>query len=267
MADDTPVAPDVLAMLRSLAQDSCDLDPLVTDLQASFDELDPLGPCGPQSSAIDAKYRGVVKRLDSAIRMGQRCLSLLGGGSPPISGAPSALPSRSPSVAYMQPPVSGVFDGFLTRELPLVGIPYPPLCGPLPLRPGQRLPLGAFVASRVDELWALCFVVAADDLGYMLCDAEGESLASFRVGCGDAIPLPTSLPMYHTCHVEHGAGARVLALWPEGSLWTSVFYEAEVCRPPSATGNAYTLRFLQDGIMRPHRIPAKYVIASTPQGE
>jgi hypothetical protein len=244
---------ELLAMLRCLGQDSCDIEPLLCDFNAAVDGRLPPPFCSQQLSSVSAKYQSVIARLDSAIRQTQQLISVIEGAS--------SSPSRVRTPAAPPPqfvPSAGMFDCFLSRELPVVGLPYPPLCGSRPPDPDSRLPLGAFVAVRLSQFWALCYVIAQDGDGYLVCDAESHPGTGFHADLAVIVPLPTSLPDKKTKATEFAAGARVLALWPEDGLWTSVFYEATVLKPPSDTGDGYKLKF--DGFGKPITIPQSFVI-------
>jgi SAGA-associated factor 29 len=257
----------ILALLRDLAQDSCDLELLVNDLTAAFDGLYPPPHCVHQFSGISAKYMSVVSRLDNAINQSQKIMALFEGdpGSAAISTVPSALPSaapsRSPSVFQMpMTPASRMVDYFMLRELPRRGMPYPPLCGALPQEKGEILPLLSFVASKIGADWVLCYIASCDDTGYLICDAESDSSASsIHTGFNQVIPLPTSLPDRRCRAAEFPVKTRVLALWPEKESWTTVFYGATVTKPPSETGEGYRLKF--DGASKVTTVvPEAYVI-------
>jgi hypothetical protein len=240
--------PELRATLRSLGQDSCDIEPVLSDFNAALDGRLPPPFCSQQMGAVSAKYQMVITRLDSAIRQTQKLISVIEGAS---SGPSRA---RTPAAA----PSAGMFDCFFSRDLPIVGLPYPPLCGSRPPDPRTPLLLGSFVASRLNQFWALCYVIAQAGEGYLVCDAEGDPGTAFHADLTYIVPLPTSLPDRQTKATEFPAGARVLALWPENGVWTSVFYEATVLKPPSDTGNGYRLKF--DGVGKPITIPQSFVI-------
>jgi hypothetical protein len=154
-----------------------------------------------------------------------------------------------------------MLDAFLNRQLPLSPPPYPPLCGALPHVPGARLPLASFVGARIADDWTLCYVAGADRDSYLICDADsmGEDAATFRAHPSSLVPLPQSQPDRKCPLCEFPAGARVLALWPEGSLWTSVFYPARVVNPPGEPGTPYKLVF--EGTTKPVHVPLGFVMA------
>jgi hypothetical protein len=158
-----------------------------------------------------------------------------------------------------------MLDLFLNRQLPLANAPYPPLCGAVPLPPGSVLPLATFVAANLGEGWTLCYIVEEIKGGYMICDAESEdSEAPVSVRSDLVLPLPVTLPAEKKSKAcEFAAGAKVLALWPENGVWTSVFYRAIVLKSPSENGGVYRLDF--EGCTKPTNVPAGFVIAPAAQ--
>lgn len=264
-------SPELLDLLQALAQDSCELDGLINSLQTAFDSLYPPPHCAQQFSGINAKYTNVVSRIDAAIRQCQRGIAMIEGEptSPLISAitsaASSALPSRSPSVAQFSAPPPTIAESFFEQELPRYGLPFPPLCGSIPLEDGTVLPVSAFVAAEYDGHWTLCRVVSVDENTYQLRDADtGEEAAPFTAKYGDVIPLPTSLPDRPTKFAEYAPGTEVLALWLEGNEWTSVFYRATVVKSPSETGDDYRLKYVEDSGDKLKAVPAGYIVRAPP---
>ena len=99
-----------------------------------------------------------------------------------------------------------------------------------------------------------------EENGYRICDAESDSTSSITVDRGSIIPLPTSLPDRNIKAVEFPPKTRVLSLFPESNdSWTSVFYEADVVKPPSETGSYYKLKFLDDS-GKSRDIPPKHIV-------
>ena len=269
MSEEVISDPEALELLQSLAQDSCELAGLIDDLRTSFDGLFPPPHCAQQFAGLKEKYTTVVSRLDAAIRQCQKGIAVFEGepASPWMSAissaATSGLPSRSPSIAYfhIQTPHVRVLDTFLRQELPRVGLPYPPLCGAIPAPNDYILPVSSFVAARVEEQWTLCYVIGINENSYELCDADpNEDAPTFTVSHETVIPLPTSLPDRRTKYAEYAANTEVLALWLEGSEWTSVFYKARVVKPPSETGDVYRLKFIEDTGDRAKTVPPNFVI-------
>ena len=267
MIEGEQCSPELMDLLQALAQDSCEIDGLISDLQMAFDSLYPPPHCAQQFSGINAKYTDVVSRIDAAIRQCQRGIAMIEGEptSPLISAitsaASSALPSRSPSVAQFPTPSASVTESFFEQDLPHYGLPFPPLCGAVPLEPGCVLPVSSFVAAMVDDHWTLCRIVAVDDTTYDLRDAvSSEDSNVYTAKHSDVIPLPTSLPDRRTRFAEYAAGQEVLALWLDGDVWTSVFYKAVVVKPPSETGDDYRLKYLEDSGDKLKSVPASYVV-------
>lgn len=268
MADEPLDNPDVLAALRGIAQDSCDIDPLISELLGGSDgENGSPEKYGRHFSASTTKYTTVIARIDTILRQCKHLMAEIDSDatSGQISGMSSAghsaMPSRPSSVAYIPPSSIQIFENFLARELPRVGVPYPPLCGAVPIPKDDALAVGSFVAAHVSDMWTLCYIIRIDATGYMICDAESDASTAFHADREGLIPLPTSLPARRTRFAEHAEGSRVLALWPEGATWTSVFYPAEVVKTQSETGDTYRLRFLEDVNGKTKDIPPQFVIS------
>ena len=269
MTEEVISSPEALELLQSVAQDSCELDGLIDDLRTAFDGLYPPPHCAQQFAGLKTKYTTVVSRLDAAIRQCQKGIAMFEGepASPLMSAmssaATSGLPSRSPSVAYfhIQTPPTPILDTFLKQQLPKVGLPYPPLCGAIPALDNCILPVSSYVAARVDEQWTLCYVLGVDEDSYELCDVDpSETVSNFSVKHSDVIPLPTCLPDRRTKFAEYPVNSEVMALWPDGNGWTSVFYKARVIKPPSETGDGYRLKFLEDSGEKAKGVPPNFVI-------
>ncbi|KAH0804364.1 uncharacterized protein GO595_003194 [Histomonas meleagridis] len=199
--DEAIADPGFMEMLYSLAKDSCELESLVNDLETSFEALYPPPHCSKQYSSINLKYTNVIARIDSAIMQSQRILSKIDDTtvSPIISayssGFTSSAHSRSPSTPQFNSNTHDkMFNVFLSNDLPQVSMPYPPLCGSVPLPHDTPVPVGSFVASKLNNEWTLCYVLAMEENGYRICDAESDSTSSITVDRNNVIPLPTSLP-------------------------------------------------------------------------
>lgn len=268
--------PELLEVLQSLADDSCDLDTRMNELEATLESLIPTH-VGQQQSSVQAKYTNIVGRLDSAIRKCHHALAMIEGepesafASAFSSATNSAGPSRSPSLPNMvlgPATTHRAFDDFLDRQLPTVGLPFPPLCGALPPKDNTKLPLSSFVCAKAGEEWTLCYIVSYNNDKYMICDAESETGAAWEVDASEVYPLPTSLPNRRTKYAEYPTGTRVLALWPEGAdAWTSVFYMADVIKPPSESGDdCYRLKFVEDAD-KTKSVPPNYIIRAPPAGK
>jgi hypothetical protein len=262
--------PAILNPLHELARDSYDLEALVADFTSSTHVKAGASYSPDDLLAIAAKYATVMSHLDRTLRQSESLLAAVEAITPTT---PAPLPVHVPPPVPAPPPPPPVlhrpfvlaprmFDSFIGRQLPIVASPYPPLCGSIPLPPTMTLPLGAFVAARLSDDWTLCYVAAEDAGGYLVCDADSDSEAPtlFPFRASAVLPLPTSLPDRKGRGCEFDRGARVLALWPEGRIWTSVFYPATISKAPSETAHSYTLDF--DGWTKPMKIPPGYVIAS-----
>lgn len=276
MSDLVQDSPELLEILQSLADDSCDLDTRMSELEAALENLIPTH-VGQQQSSVQAKYTNIVGRLDSAIRKCHHALAMIEGepestfSSAVSSAGNSQAPSRSPSLPNMvlgPAPTHKAFDDFLARQLPTVGLPFPPLCGALPPKGNTPLPLSSFVCAKDEEQWTLCYIVSYSGDKYMICDAESETGTAWEVDSKEVYPLPTSLPNRRTKYAEYPPGTRVLALWPEGSdTWTSVFYMADVVKPPSESGDdCYRLKFVEDAD-KTKSVPPNYIIRAPTESE
>jgi SAGA-associated factor 29 len=235
--------PEVLALLELIVKETAELDPLADDLTAAFDSAYPPPHCAKQLPAIHAKYTNVIARIDSLLAQSDRVLAML--EAPPLF---SAAPSRAPSMAQLPIPSISVgsphmIDYFLSRRIPRVGLPYPPLCGALPADGNNPLPIGSFVAAEINSMWSLCYIVGIEGTDFLLADVDPESYGTFKMAFDAVLPLPTSLPKSLTTWTEFESGSKVLALWPEESSWTTVFYPATVLKPPSETRSGYQLHF------------------------
>jgi SAGA-associated factor 29 len=249
MDDEILTDPEIRSILATLAQESYDLEPLVDDLTASFQNLYPAPHCALQLPRISAKYTQAIARIDSLILQSDRALSLL--ESPQSASAPSARgPIPIPSITAQ--------DYFFTRQLPLVGLPYPPLCGNIPADPSRPLDVGAFVAALIGEDYSLCHIVAVDGNRLLLSDVDPSNPTQFESTADQVLPLPTSLPNRLTETTEFPPQSTVLALWPEDDSWTTAFYRATVLKPPSENRSCYRLRF--ELITKPMDVPPGYVI-------
>lgn len=254
-------------IVKSLSKTLTDLQPLVADINASFDSMY-LELRQQNYVALSAKYTAAMSNLDKIIRESQKLLSIsenayhLSRPQTPIQQA--EIKTRvfqnslkvehkssekkndySPYQIYNQ---HEMFEIFKTRKLPISYIPYPDLCGCLPLGDGKEIPVGSFIASKLDdEDPVLCYVVDEKDGKYLVVDADSQEPTIIEKEKSECFPLPTSLPDRSTTQVEYPVGTKVLALYPmNDDDWTSVFYRATVVQPPSKRSSGYGLKFEDD---------------------
>ena len=157
---------------------------------------------------------------------------------------------------------------FQNGKQPLVPVPYPALCGAMPLPRDQIIPRGSFACVPQDGGYILAYVLWFDPEtnSYHVCDAEpqGDSVVEFVVPADQVLPLPTSSPARRSKATTHPVDAKVLALWPdENGTWTSVFYSAVVLTQPTTSPGWYHLQFEStDDDSAPYfaDVPERYIV-------
>ena len=269
MDSNEPLDQELIDVLKNIAREGCELESLVSDLNFEFDNL--YGPNkGQQYSSVNAKYSTVVGKLDKVLRQCQNALNTVENKSiapqpmpietieSPDSDAPPP-PPKDPPLHIHRP--HHMFELFQSRELPVCDSPYPPLCGNIPPDENERIPIDAFVASKLEADYVLCYIAGYSGDDYMICDADADDPKPIRKNKHELIQLPTSLPRVKSSKLEYSVGSTVLSLWPMGEdEWTSVFYPAIVSQIPSRRGKWYNLKFENDGTYETVEVPENFVI-------
>ena len=262
------LSPELIDVLRNVAREGSELESLVADLNNAFDSL--YGPHrGQQYSAVNAKYTNVMGKLEKVIRQCQNALNTVESNSitpQPIpvqnqeeEGPIEPPPPKDPPLHIHRP--HHMFELFLSRELPLCDMPYPPLCGNIPPDENERIPVDAFVASKLETDYVLCYVAGYKGDDYLICDADADDPKPIKKSREELIQLPTSLPKVKSPKLEYPVGSNVLSLWPMSEEdWTSAFYPATVIQGPSKRGKQYNLKFENDGTYEWVEIPENFVI-------
>ena len=258
-------------LLKNAAREGSELESLVSDLNNAFDTM--YGPYRAQQYAtINAKYTTVMSKLEKVIRQSQNALSALEGNqiSParsPVQTEEVSTRTPSPPPQPKEPPLHihrphHMFELFLSREMPLCDMPYPPLCGNLPPDENEKIPLDSFVAVKLDTDYVLCYVAGYDGDDYIICDADADDPVPIKKDKSLLIQLPTSLPRTKNARLAYPVGTNVLSLWPvSDDDWTSAFYAATVAKVPSKDGTVYELKFENDGTYDKVSVPENFVVA------
>ena len=255
--------------IKIISKTVSDLEPLLADLDSSFDstalELKP-----QIFSSLSAKYANVIGQVDRIIRLSQNVLTKTDESyHPSRPHTPIAYPIsrqnsqqlsilRTPSPADDQNENSQreisihrpreMFDLFTSREMPISHLPYPSLCGALPLKKGESVPIDGFVAAILDTEYVLCYVADEREDTYLIVDADADEPVLFERKKEECIPLPTSVPDSSLSTLEYPVGTQVLSLYPNSDdhTWTSTFYKATVVQPPSKRSAGYAIKFEND---------------------
>ncbi|OHS97136.1 hypothetical protein TRFO_36719 [Tritrichomonas foetus] len=249
--DDT-VSQETLQFIQELADNSCELDNSVNQVNSILANYLSLPIDDLQFSSLDSKFTDIMSQIDHEIHKTEQAISMIKhqGDIPSIeTSATSMLSSKHRKM----------FDFLLTKELEIVSMPYPPLCGAIPQNEDELLPIGSFVAAKVENDFIVCYVQGIQDTKYIIADATLDQAVGFPVEQNEVIPMPTTLPDRKTKITEYPPGTKVLSLWPVESTWTSVFYVASVIKGPSETGRCYRLKFYE-AEDKSTFVPEKYVI-------
>jgi SAGA-associated factor 29 len=252
--------PELVDVLRNVAREGAELSSLVAELNNAFDSMY-VSQRKQQYSAINAKYTTVMSRIDKVIRQSQASLSAI-EHKPSTSvndanSSPSAAKIKQPQQQLYKEPeeqplrihrAHHMFEIFISREMPLNEMPYPPLCGSIPADPNERISIDAYVAAKMEgDDYILCYVAGFDGDDYMIVDADSDDPRPAKKSFDELIQLPTSLPSTKTSRAEYPVGSKVLSLWPTSDEdWTSAFYPATVIHVPSKHGRGYGLKFEDD---------------------
>lgn len=246
------LSPEHLNFIQDIANQSCELDNDITQINLVLEQFLSLPINDLRFSTIDSKITDIMEKIDKEIHQTERAISMLQNKSnfQPLTSNSALMISKNRKM----------FEDYVNRDLEVVSMPYPPLCGAIPSIPGQPLPVGSFVAAKVESDYILCYVQGVLQDKYIIADATlADPSINFEIDQSEVIPMPTSLPDIKTKGTEYPSGTKVLSLWPEESIWTSVFYTASVVKSPSETGTFYNLLFDGDGDKSTF-VPAKYVI-------
>lgn len=243
---------DIIELIQKIANDSAELAPDINEIGQIFAKYLSFPMNEMLLSSMNSKVIDVLKQLDEQIDQTNQAISSIQNE---VSFS-SMLKNDSflSTTKYKK-----MFEVYANKELEVVSMPYPPLCGAIPPIPGEPLPIGSFVAAKFDNEYILCCIHGVVDDKYIIGDVLNDPDVKSVISQSDAIPMPTTLPDMKIKGTEYPPGTKVLALWPEGSDWTSVFYTATVLKSPSETGAGYKLKFDGDG-EKATFVPEKFVI-------
>ena len=245
--------PEHLNFIQNIASQSCKLDEDINQANLDLEQFLSLPINDLRFSTINSKITDIMKQIDQEIHQTEQAISM-------IKNQTNFQQMTSNSALMASKKHRRMFEDYVNRELEVVSMPYPPLCGAIPAIPGQHLPVGSFVAAKVESDFILCYVQGVLKDKYIIADATlADTSINFEIDQKEVIPMPTSLPEITTTATEYPSGTQVLSLWPEENVWTSVFYTASVVKSPSETGTFYKLLFDGDGDKSTF-VPEKYVI-------
>lgn len=257
---------ELVEVAKGLSKTLTELQPLVADLNVSCDPM--YLELRPQNFvSLSAKYTAAIGDLDKIIRESQKALAISERGfylsRPQTPNQQNEIISKTSqntltverSSSNRKKSTLGnqvhkpheMFEFFKNRKLPISYLPYPGLCGCLPLEEDKEIPVDSFVASKLDDEPVLCYVIGQKEGKYLVVDADSQEPVIVEKDRSECFPLPTSLPDRSTTQVEYPVGTKVLALYPDNENdWSSVFYPATVVQPPSKRSSGYGLKFEDD---------------------
>ncbi|KAK8838695.1 hypothetical protein M9Y10_032734 [Tritrichomonas musculus] len=242
-----------LNLIRAIAEQSCALDSDITQINLMLEHYLSLPINDLRFSSINSKMTDIMERIDQEINQTKHAISI-------IQNDPSCQSITANSALMVSKKHRKMFEDYVNRDLEVVSMPYPPLCGAIPPIPNYILPVGSFVAAKVESEYILCYVQGVLENQYIIADATlADPSINFKINQDEVIPMPTTLPDIKTKGTEYPSGAKVLSLWPEENVWTSVFYQASVVKSPSETGTFYKLIFDGDSDKSTF-VPEKFVI-------
>ena len=269
--------------IKTISKTVSDLEPLLADLDSSFDstalELKP-----QIFSSLSAKYANVMGQVERIIRMSQHVLSKTDESyHPSRPHTPIALPlsrQNSQQISILKTPSPTddqtenpqrevsihrpceMFDLFTSRDMPVSHLPYPSLCGALPLKQGESVPVDGFVAAVLESEYVLCYVADVKDDKYIIVDADADEPVLHERKKEDCIPLPTSVPDRSLSTLEYPEGTEVLSLYPNSDdhTWTSTFYKEKVVQPPSKRSADYAIKFDNDDAYDWIQVPIQFIV-------
>lgn len=167
-----------------------------------------------------------------------------------------------------QKKLSKLYNNFMSSELPTVYSPYTPLCGAYPLPPDQAIPLESFVCIAHEDMYILACVIGFDPetSEYTVVDADPENtdIQPIVVPNDKIIALPTCYPHRRAKANTHPNHSKVLALWQDDGVWTSVFYPAVVNIAPTYAPCMYHLKFEGEETVYYLEVPERFIVAYPP---
>ena len=254
---------ELLELVQNTSIDSVDLEPLVLELNLSFESFF-VSNKTQYFSTITSKYASLMNKIDKIIRQSQNIISQIEGSNflveekPKMKNEPIIMESKTNIQCH---PPHEMFELFVSRELPIVEEPYPPLCGSISIDFNDKLGIDSFVAAKLDKDYVLCYICGYEEEKYYIVDADTDHPVPILMNRDLLIPLPTTLPEKYSSKVEYSIGTKVLSLYSSGDEeWTSVFYPATIIQVPSKREWGYGLKFLEDNEFEWISVPEQFII-------
>ena len=130
--------PEQLNHIKNIADSSCDLDSEISQINLVLEQYlsHPINDL--QFSSINSKIRDIMRKIDQEIHQTKQAISMIQNDS-------NTMPMTVNSALMISKKHRKMFEDYVNRDLEVVSMPYPPLCGSIPPIPNQPLPIGSFV--------------------------------------------------------------------------------------------------------------------------
>ena len=245
----------VLCRLRETWQRVDDLNGLLRSIPSCIQQQNRPAEIQRELDRLRTRIQDQYEQSIEAVTDMLRTVSNIMNHPPDALPTSTDLPSRET--------VRDLVHSFFTDPIETRSSPLPIHSGCYSYRISHPI-YGQYVCGRLNGSFILMIVIN--------CSSETGKCSVFdpadidnginviELSAEDWIALPTVIPARPVMRWEFPVGTEVLALWPNGSEWTTEFYKARVVSPPHARGEdaerGYELSFDEEVKV----VPEKFVV-------